>query len=190
MEVKECYICNEEKSEVLLSNICACKDRYIHKNCFVKLLEKVEHNKCCSVCKTTYKNVTIQKKCIPNMKIIILFSSLNAIFLFSLILFLQKLFSVYIEIFSKTNNDCEYFNNFTFINTTSYYMLCQNFLIENKRFDGTTLTVYIVFVSVNTVSLIRIYNIYKRNLFTFKIKCVYTREEPDILLSRCESVPC
>ena len=190
MEVKECYICNEERRETLLSNICACRDKYIHKSCFVKLLEKVEQNKCCSVCKTTYKNVIIKKKCVPNMKILFLFSSLNAIFLFSLVLFLQKIFSVYIEIFAKTNNNCEYFKNFTVINTTSYYMQCQNFLIEDQRFNGTTLTVYIVFVSINIISLIRIYNIYKRSLFVFKMKCVYTREEPDILLSRCESVPC
>jgi hypothetical protein len=124
------------------------------------------------------------------MNIIFLFSSLNSILLFSLVLCLQKLFSTTIEI-TKTD-DCEYFKNFTAIhNTTSYYVQCQNILIENQRIKGITLTVYIVLVLINIVYLIRIYKMYKRKLFIFKIKCVYTREEPEeILLSRCESVPC
>ena len=31
MEVKECYICNDEKNDTLMSNICNCKNKNIHK---------------------------------------------------------------------------------------------------------------------------------------------------------------
>ena len=106
MEVRECYICNDEKNDTLMSNICNCKDKNIHKKCLLKLLDGVELENRCSVCKETYKNVIISKKRVPDFKAIFVFSILNSMFLLSLVLFLLKLFSLYVEI-EKKNNACE-----------------------------------------------------------------------------------
>ena len=51
MEVDECYICNDTKNDTLMTNICDCRERFIHKTCFVNLLQKTKFDNSCSVCK-------------------------------------------------------------------------------------------------------------------------------------------
>lgn len=187
MEVNECYVCNDDKIDILLSNICGCKDRYIHKSCLTKLIDVVEYNNTCSVCKSTYKNVEIKKKLVPNKKFIFIFSILNGLFLFSMALFLKKVYLIYFDLmFMKTGTNCEPEANST--DTNVYQMKCSNFFIN--IFYDRYLALYIGLVFINICSLIRIYKIYKNKLFVLKTKCVYTLDNPDIFLSRCESVPC
>jgi hypothetical protein len=56
----ECYICYEQTEEVILRDICACRNVGIHKSCFADLLDKVCKNGHCSVCRTPFLNIDIQ----------------------------------------------------------------------------------------------------------------------------------
>ena len=147
MEVNECYICNDEKNDILMSNICECKDKYIHKSCFIKLLNKVEKTNNCSVCKTTYKNVIIQKKCIPNIKVIFIFSFLNILFVFSLVLFINRVYYFYIKLCTSEDYICKRETNFTIINNTEGYIKCKTMLAEH---NFASLVLSIVFTFINT----------------------------------------
>lgn len=184
MEIRECYICNDEKNDTLMSNICSCKDKNIHKECFLKLLDSVEIENRCSVCKETYKNVIISKKRVPVFKYIFVFSILNSMFLLSLVLFLLKLFSLYVEI-EKKNNECKGHTNSTLLEDEN----CNAFLNE-KKFYFLSLILSTFFMISNVFALLHVFKCYKNKLFKIKTECIYTREDPDNLLSRCESVRC
>lgn len=185
MEIKECYICNEKKDDILMSNICNCKDKSIHKKCFLKLVDTVELENSCSVCKETYKNVTVKKKRIPNFKAIFVFSILNCMFLLSLVLFLLKMFSLCIEIEQK-NNECKEHQNAT----TVHYGNCNAFLNEKKIYF-LALMLSTFFIISNTFALLYVFKCYKNKLFKLNSTCVYTRDDdPYNLLSRCESDRC
>ena len=54
----ECYICAESDPPPL-SGLCACTDRYIHAHCQKRLVETIEKNAKCSICKTQYKNARV-----------------------------------------------------------------------------------------------------------------------------------
>ena len=64
---KECFICCDDstkKTNPIFTNICDCKDRYIHKKCLEKMCAiKTQENDICSVCKQKYKDMSfaIQK---------------------------------------------------------------------------------------------------------------------------------
>ena len=62
MEEDVCYICSDVKDDVLFKNICKCRDKTIHKTCLEKLIEKVEVDCKCSVCKQKYINISIVNK--------------------------------------------------------------------------------------------------------------------------------
>lgn len=175
MEVGECYICNDEKNDTLMSNICSCKDKNIHKQCFLKLLDSVELENRCSVCKETYKNVIIKKKRVPIFKAIFVFSILNSMFLLSLVLFLLKLLSLYAEIEKKINECKKHINDKN----------CNAFL----KFHFFSLILSTFFMVSNVFALLHVFKCYKNKLFKIKSTCTYTRN-PVNLLSRCESVRC
>ena len=88
--------------------------------------------------------------------------------------------------FMKTGTNCTPEANST--DTDVYQMKCNSLFIN--IFYDRYLVLYIVLVFINICSLIRIYKIYKNKLFVLKTKYVYTRDNPDIFLSRCESAPC
>lgn len=184
MEFKECYICNEEKNDTLMTNLCNCKNKNIHKKCFLKLLENVELENRCFVCKETYKNVIICKKRVPNFKVIFIFSILNSMFLLSLVLFLLKIFSLYEEI-GKKNNECKEHINVTNVD----YENC-NASLNEKKFYFLSLLLSSFCMMLNILALFLLFKCYKNKLFKIKSKCIYTRDDPDNLLSRCESVRC
>jgi len=50
----ECYVCCDTNHHEMLSNICLCKNMYIHRKC----QEKINTSKC-SVCNSRYINVRI-----------------------------------------------------------------------------------------------------------------------------------
>lgn len=183
MEIRECYICNDEKNDTLMSNLCNCKDKNIHKQCFLKLLDSVELENRCSVCKETYKNVIINKKCIPNYREIFVFTILNSMFLLSLVLFLLKIFSLYVEI-EKKNNECKEHTNITIVDGS-----CNAFFNEKKIYF-LSLILSTFFMISNLFALLHVFKCYKNKLFKIKSTCIYTREDPYNLLSRCESVRC
>ena len=63
MEVDECYICNDTKNDTLMTNICDCRERFIHKTCFVNLLQKTKFDNSCSVCKKKYNVTDVDEIC-------------------------------------------------------------------------------------------------------------------------------
>lgn len=53
----ECYVC--ANASALVCDICYCKGRYIHTECQKKLIETLEKDGCCSVCREPYTNVQL-----------------------------------------------------------------------------------------------------------------------------------
>lgn len=54
----ECYVC-ADASAPLMSDICSCKKRYIHAQCQKKLIETLETDGRCRVCRKHYTNVQL-----------------------------------------------------------------------------------------------------------------------------------
>ena len=57
--MNECYIC-ADSTPPLISDVCMCKNRFVHPECQKKLVDTLETRGECSVCKTAYKNVHVQ----------------------------------------------------------------------------------------------------------------------------------
>lgn len=53
-----------------MHNICACQNRYIHKECQRKLLASIERDGKCSVCRQEYTNVKVEQSVIVNRRYI------------------------------------------------------------------------------------------------------------------------
>jgi hypothetical protein len=70
-----CYICTDNTSEQLLKNICNCNDRSIHLSCQKTLVEKVDKQGNCSVCKERYTNIIFNKVNSLNYKKICFFAA-------------------------------------------------------------------------------------------------------------------
>ena len=59
----ECYVCAGSDPPIL-HGLCACTDRFIHARCQKRLIETIEFDARCSVCKTRYRNthVTLRRR--------------------------------------------------------------------------------------------------------------------------------
>lgn len=68
IESVECYICTSE-SPIPWKSDCDCKDRYVHKECLIELIDKTGSLKC-PVCLVEYRNInpTYYKKFYINSK--------------------------------------------------------------------------------------------------------------------------
>jgi len=60
----ECFICTESEPRPLKS-ACLCTDRYIHTECFVKMLKTQKGEPKCSVCGALYEDVGWRTKRVP-----------------------------------------------------------------------------------------------------------------------------
>ena len=56
--MNECYICTDVFPP-LISDVCMCKNRFVHLECQKKLVATLEKEGKCGVCKVHYRNVTI-----------------------------------------------------------------------------------------------------------------------------------
>lgn len=56
----ECFICTE-RTPPLFRSECLCRDRYVHRECFLKLLES-QTGIACAVCGAPYANVRVKTK--------------------------------------------------------------------------------------------------------------------------------
>ena len=174
MEVDECYICNDTKNDTLMTNICDCRERFIHKTCFVNLLQKTKFDNSCSVCKKKYKNVVITKSYRLNIKRCLMFTSLISIFILFLVLFAEKLFLAYSSSFIY---ECGEIYNLTAVNVTDVDEICSRGLIKKQRFYVISLVTYLFFIMTNMFVIVNIYKFYKNNFFDIKFVCTYTRDD-------------
>ncbi len=96
MEEDVCYICSDVKDDVLFKNICNCRDKLIHKKCLEELIEKVEVDCKCSVCKQNYINISIVNKIKIN-KYNLLKLVFASVFIYPLIFFFsyKLVFTIY-----------------------------------------------------------------------------------------------
>ena len=55
----ECYICVSEMDSELLTDVCDCKNRYIHAECQKRLMLECNNGDKCSVCLSKYNNACL-----------------------------------------------------------------------------------------------------------------------------------
>tara|TARA_B100000902_G_scaffold118289_1_gene118856 strand:- start:326 stop:874 length:549 start_codon:yes stop_codon:yes gene_type:complete len=63
-QLPECFICVESEPRPFKSE-CLCTDRYMHTDCFVKMLEAQKGEPKCGVCGALYKDVGWRTKRVP-----------------------------------------------------------------------------------------------------------------------------
>ena len=107
--------------------------------------------------------------------------------MFSVVLFINRVYYFYIKLCTSEDYICKRETNFTIINNTEGYIKCKTMLAEH---NFASLVLSIVFTFINTFCLVRLYKCYQNKLVVWKKFCVYTRDDPVILLSRCDSVLC
>ena len=66
VEPPECFICTESDPRPLKS-ACLCTDRYMHRKCFVKMLEAQKGAPKCGVCGALYQDVGWQTRRVPQL---------------------------------------------------------------------------------------------------------------------------
>ena len=73
--MSHCFVCFEE-TPTLITNICKCRNLYVHKKCLQKTINNTfSHRKCyCPICLNIYSNIRISTIEIPNKRFYILCS--------------------------------------------------------------------------------------------------------------------
>lgn len=61
----ECYVCADSTLPTK-TNVCSCTGRWIHPHCQEKLLNTIETDGRCSVCRESYRNVKVTRKKVLN----------------------------------------------------------------------------------------------------------------------------
>ena len=59
----ECFVCCEDDNGPLFTNICSCKDRFIHKQCLKKMCEmqsSTSNQGICTVCQKEFQGIRIK----------------------------------------------------------------------------------------------------------------------------------